>query len=53
MGSDFIGAIIYATKWPEKWSPGKYNLCWHSHMIWHIFIDIGIIFAYFGALEAF
>jgi len=46
-----IGLIIYATKYPEKCCPGKFDLIGHSHQIWHICVLLGIIFTYFGAFN--
>ena len=33
----FIAAVIYSSKIPEKWWPGKFDLC-NSHTIFHVFI---------------
>jgi len=32
-----VGAFIYANRIPEKWAPGKFDLWFNSHQIFHIF----------------
>ena len=31
-----LGALIYACKIPERWLPGKFDLAFHSHQIFHV-----------------
>lgn len=45
------GLYIYTIRCPERNKPGKYNICGHSHQIWHCMVVLGIICTYFGALE--
>jgi adiponectin receptor len=45
-----FGTIFDLFRCPERNNPGKYNLCGHSHQIWHGFVVLGIIFTYLGAL---
>lgn len=33
-----IGAIFYTTRIPERWSPIKFDIFFHSHQIWHVFV---------------
>ena len=40
------GAIIFATRIPECYYPGKFDLIGHSHQIFHIMVVIGNIFHY-------
>ena len=54
LGASYLGGLyIYTVRCPERSNPGKYNICGHSHQIWHGFVVMGIIFTYFGALENF
>lgn len=29
------GVLIYATRWPERWFPGRFDLLGASHQLWH------------------
>lgn len=45
------GATIYATRYPERLFPGKLDIFFHSHQIWHVFILIASIFHIRGTLN--
>lgn len=45
-----FGLYVYTVRCPERHKPGNYNICGHSHQIWHCFVVLGIIFTYIGAL---
>ena len=30
------GALVYAQRVPERWFPGKFDLFFHSHQIFHV-----------------
>lgn len=52
MGISYLGGLaIYASKYPEKACPGKFDLWGHSHQIWHLCVLSGIIFTYLGAFD--
>ncbi|XVE86978.1 hypothetical protein DITRI_Ditri18aG0079100 [Diplodiscus trichospermus] len=36
-----IGALVYATRIPERWMPGKFDIAGHSHQLFHIFVVAG------------
>ncbi|KAJ7952741.1 Heptahelical transmembrane protein [Quillaja saponaria] len=36
-----IGALIYATRIPERWKPGKFDIAGHSHQLFHLFVLAG------------
>ncbi|XP_075514831.1 heptahelical transmembrane protein 4-like isoform X2 [Primulina tabacum] len=36
-----IGALIYATRVPERWMPGKFDIAGHSHQLFHIMVVAG------------
>jgi len=48
----FCGAIVYASKVPEKWWPGAFDYVGGSHNLWHLAVLGGILFHY-GAMESF
>eukprot|EP00211_Chloroparvula_japonica_P006000 CAMPEP_0119135252 /NCGR_PEP_ID=MMETSP1310-20130426/18923_1 /TAXON_ID=464262 /ORGANISM="Genus nov. species nov., Strain RCC2339" /LENGTH=370 /DNA_ID=CAMNT_0007126119 /DNA_START=48 /DNA_END=1160 /DNA_ORIENTATION=+ len=43
------GAVVYATRVPERWLPGKFDTFFASHNIWHLFV-IGAAYAHYLAL---
>eukprot|EP00045_Choanoeca_perplexa_P003150 m.28884 g.28884 ORF g.28884 m.28884 type:complete len:515 (+) comp11892_c0_seq1:146-1690(+) len=32
------GAFIYVKKWPECFYPGRFDIWFHSHQLWHVFV---------------
>ncbi|KAF8410243.1 hypothetical protein HHK36_002767 [Tetracentron sinense] len=36
-----IGALIYATRIPERWKPGKFDIAGHSHQLFHVLVVAG------------
>ena len=48
-----IGAIIYASKFPERWLPGWVDYAGGSHNIWHLAVLGGILFHYMAMQEFF
>jgi adiponectin receptor len=40
----FCGAIVYASKFPERWWPGRFDLIGYSHNLWHL----GVVFCMWG-----
>lgn len=47
------GAIIYASRIPEKWWPGLFDYAGGSHNIWHLAVLGGILFHYTAMMEFF
>lgn len=41
-----IGALIYATRIPEVFFPGKFDFFGHSHQIWHLLVIAGFFFQF-------
>jgi len=39
-----VGAAIYASRVPERFAPGKFDLIGHSHQIFHCFVVIAACF---------
>lgn len=48
----FGGAIVYASKVPERWWPGMFDYIGGSHNLWHAAVLGGILFHY-TAMQAF
>jgi adiponectin receptor len=48
-----FGLYIYTVRCPERGRPGKFNVCGHSHQIWHCFVVMGIIFSYMAVMDNF
>ena len=44
------GAIIYARAVPEKWKPGRFDLWFSSHNIFHVLVVMGAVVHYRAAL---
>jgi adiponectin receptor len=44
---------LFVIQLPRAKQPGRYNICGHSHQIWHVMVVLGIIFTYFGVMENF
>lgn len=36
-----IGALIYATRIPERWKPGRFDIAGHSHQLFHVLVVAG------------
>ena len=47
------GAVLYSTKVPERCKPGAYDICGHSHQIFHVCVFIGALIHYFESLKCF
>lgn len=47
------GAILYASKVPERWCPGAFDYVGGSHNIWHVAVLCGILFHYYAMEEFF
>ncbi|KAK2591077.1 inc metabolism membrane protein [Conoideocrella luteorostrata] len=48
----FGGAIVYASKIPERWWPGMFDYVGGSHNLWHAAVLGGILFHY-SAMQTF
>jgi len=47
------GAILYANRVPERLAPGKFDLFFSSHQIFHVFVIIAALSTYACVLAAF
>nr|XP_023021565.1 adiponectin receptor protein-like [Leptinotarsa decemlineata] len=46
-----VGALFYALRVPERWFPGKCDIWFHSHQIFHVFVLGGALVHYHGISE--
>jgi len=47
--SYLLGAAIYATRFPERFAPGKFDTV-HSHALFHCFVLLGAYWHYRSSL---
>ncbi|KAJ4766610.1 Heptahelical transmembrane protein 4 [Rhynchospora pubera] len=45
-----LGVVVYATRAPERWMPGKFDLAGHSHQLFHILVIAGAYTHYLAGL---
>jgi adiponectin receptor len=45
-----LGSLFYATRIPERWMPGSFDIAGHSHQIFHILVVCGAYMHYKAAL---
>lgn len=45
-----FGALIYATRVPERWKPGKFDIAGHSHQLFHVLVVAGAYTHYLAGL---
>ncbi|KAI9148063.1 ADIPOR-like receptor IZH2 [Paramyrothecium foliicola] len=48
-----FGAVLYAVRWPERSSPGSYDLWGNSHQIFHMFVVLAAATHLYGMAKAF
>jgi adiponectin receptor len=46
-----LGAIIYATKFPERFYPGRFDVWFSSHQLWHICVVAAALVHFVNALQ--
>ncbi|KAI8822169.1 hemolysin-III related-domain-containing protein [Fimicolochytrium jonesii] len=47
----FIGAVVYISRVPERWWPGRFDIWFHSHQIFHILVVAAAFVHYLGVVE--
>ena len=45
------GAVMYLLRVPERFSPGKFDVWFHSHQFWHLFVIIAALTHYTAAQD--
>lgn len=48
-----LGAMIYILRMPERWSPGRFDLCGASHQIFHIMVVTASLMMYTEAFKGY
>ncbi|KAI0512456.1 HlyIII-domain-containing protein [Xylaria bambusicola] len=48
-----LGALVYASKVPERWFPGAFDFVGNAHNLWHMAVLGGIIYHYIAMLQFF
>lgn len=52
MGASYLsGAVLYATRVPERFFPGRFDIVFHSHQLFHVAVVVGAYVHYLGVLE--
>ena len=52
-GSYIVGVLIYVSRIPERFRPGKFDLLGNSHNIWHLFVVAAALWHYLGSIDAY
>ncbi|CAG7950492.1 unnamed protein product [Penicillium salamii] len=47
------GVTLFVSRFPERLSPGTFDIWGHSHQLWHAFAVLGCIFHFFGLVSAY
>lgn len=51
MGAVYLlGAAVYATRVPERWKPGAFDLAFHSHQLFHVAVVVAACIHYKATL---
>ncbi|MCO5579511.1 hypothetical protein L7F22_033366 [Adiantum nelumboides] len=45
-----LGALVYATRVPERWKPGRFDIAGHSHQLFHLLVVAGAYTHYHAGL---
>ncbi|KAH7672486.1 AdipoR/hemolysin-III-related protein [Dioscorea alata] len=45
-----LGVVVYATRMPERWMPGKFDLVGHSHQLFHVLVIAGAYTHYLASV---
>ena len=45
-----VGAGLYASRVPERWAPGKFDLLWNSHNLFHLAVVMAALIHYKSVL---
>eukprot|EP01121_Diplochlamys_sp_Union-15-3_P001996 TRINITY_DN11718_c0_g1_i1.p1 TRINITY_DN11718_c0_g1~~TRINITY_DN11718_c0_g1_i1.p1 ORF type:complete len:302 (-),score=6.76 TRINITY_DN11718_c0_g1_i1:31-936(-) len=46
-----VGVVIYSMRVPERLSPGTFDYLCQSHHIWHLLVNLGIMFMHKGIMS--
>eukprot|EP00250_Pteridium_aquilinum_P015574 c22651_g1_i2 orf=94-1233(-) len=45
-----LGALVYASRIPERWKPGRFDIAGHSHQLFHVLVVAGAYTHYHAGL---
>lgn len=45
------GTMLYAFRIPERYLPGKCDIWWHSHQLFHVFVSTATLVHFYGISE--
>ncbi|MQL91168.1 hypothetical protein Taro_023772 [Colocasia esculenta] len=45
-----LGVVVYATRIPERWTPGQFDIVGHSHQLFHVLVIAGAYAHYLACL---
>ncbi|XP_019701492.1 heptahelical transmembrane protein 4-like isoform X2 [Elaeis guineensis] len=45
-----LGVVVYATRIPERWMPGRFDIIGHSHQLFHVLVIAGAYTHYLAGL---
>lgn len=48
-----IGAVLYGMRFPEKYSPGKFDIWGHSHQLFHILVVVAALCHLTGLMKSY
>ncbi|KFH43607.1 Adiponectin receptor protein-like protein [Hapsidospora chrysogenum ATCC 11550] len=51
--ANLVGAVIYATRVPEKWLPYHFDIYGASHQIFHVAVIVAAYIHFWGLMESF
>lgn len=51
VGAYLVGAIIYATRWPERSWPGRFDVVGGSHQLWHLCVTVAAYLHYVTLID--
>jgi adiponectin receptor len=46
-----VGAVLYLTRFPEKYFPGKFDFVFSSHQLWHLLVFAAAVIHYHGLVR--
>lgn len=46
-----FGTMLYAFRIPERYMPGKCDIWWHSHQLFHVFVTAATLVHFYGISE--
>ncbi|KAI8837841.1 hemolysin-III related-domain-containing protein [Chytridium lagenaria] len=48
-----LGAALYASRVPERWFPGKFDIWFQSHQLFHVLVVMAAVTHYIGLMKAY